>query len=329
MTLLWIVAVVGILAVSGIIYQAIAAARDNDKYQPRGQMVDMGDGRRLHMVIMGEDKGQPTVILEQGMGSFSSNWYWVQSELAADTRVVAYDRAGLGWSDPLPGGQDAYESAADLHLALEKSEIPGPYIVAGHSYGGLVVRAFADLFPGEVVGMVLVDASHPDQWAHIPPSRDGRTLALSNRIFSWMAYLGIVRLFDLEGYAREGLPELPAAEMKTILAQPRSWSTSSKGLVAWGKRTRARINQATSLDDLPLVVLSVTEQDRYGEILTSLQAELPGLSSNSTHHTVQGATHYDLVTKREHALVVVEAIRRVLEAAQTGQPLSRLFPKGA
>jgi pimeloyl-ACP methyl ester carboxylesterase len=325
MTLLWIVAAIGILVVSGIIYQAVATARDNRQYRPPGQMVDMGGGRHLHMVVMGEDKGRPTVILEQGMGSFSSNWYWVRSELAADTRVVAYDRAGLGWSDPLPGGQDAYESAADLHRALEMSEIPGPYVVAGHSYGGLVVRAFADLFPREVAGMVLVDASHPDQWAHIPPSRDGRTLALSNRIFSWMARLGIIRLFDLEGYTREGLPERPAAEMKAILAQPRSWSTSSKGLSAWGERTRPRINRATSLDGLPVVVLSVTEQDRYGELLTTLQAELPALSSNSVHYTVQGATHYDLVTNHEYALVVVEAIRQVLEAAQTGRTLSE-FP---
>lgn len=325
MLLLWILGAIGILAVSGIVYQAVSSARDNREYQPPGQMVDMG-GRRLHMVVMGEDKGNLTVILEQGMGSFSSNWYWVQTELAADARVVAYDRAGLGWSDRLPGAQDAYESAADLHRALEKARIAGPYVIAGHSYGGLVVRAFTDLYPQEVAGMVLVDASHPDQWAHIPPSRDGRTMAMSNRVYSWLAWLGIVRLFDLEGYARKGLPERPAAEMKAILAQPRSWLTSSKGLIAWGERTRPRINQARSLDGLPLVVLSVTEQDLYGDVLTSLQAELPALSTNSVHYTVEGATHYDLVANREYALVVVEAIRRVLDAAQTGQPLPDFSP---
>jgi pimeloyl-ACP methyl ester carboxylesterase len=101
---------------------------------------------------------------EAGIGSFSSNWAWVQTELAASTRVVAYDRAGLGWSDPAPAPQDAQESARDLHLALQKAGIPGPYVVAGHSYGGLVARAFAGLYPQEVAGMVMVDASHPDQW---------------------------------------------------------------------------------------------------------------------------------------------------------------------
>jgi pimeloyl-ACP methyl ester carboxylesterase len=317
---IWLVVALTILALSGIIYQAIASAKDNRNYQPPGQMVDVG-GRRLHLVVMGEDKGQPTVILEQGMGSFSSNWYWVQTELATDTRVVAYDRAGLGWSDPAPRPHDAYESAADLHQALVETKIGGPYVVAGHSYGGLVVRAFTDLYPDEVAGMVLVDASHPDQWAHIPASRNGRTLAMTNRITGWLAFLGIARLFDLEAYAREGLPERPAAEMKAVLAQPRSWLTSSKVLAIWNERTRPRINQALNLDDLPLVVLSVTEQERYGEILTSLQAELPALSSNSLHHTVEGATHYDLVTEREYALVVVRAVRQALEAAQMGRPV--------
>jgi pimeloyl-ACP methyl ester carboxylesterase len=256
------------------------------------------------------------------MASFSSNWYWVQSELAADTRVVAYDRAGLGWSDPAPEAHDAYQSAADLHQALEKAGISGPYVVAGHSYGGLVVRAFADLYPDEVVGMVLVDASHPDQWARIPASRDGRLNAMSNRLSGWLARLGIVRLFDLGASVARGLPERPAAELKAILNQPQSWLTSSKTLAIWNERTRPRINQAHHLDNLPLFVLGVTEQPLYGDVLTSLQAELPALSTNSVRHLVEGATHEGLIAERQHAQVVVGAIRRVLEAVQTNRPLS-------
>lgn len=320
---IWLVLALVLVLVSGIVYQTIASARDNRKYPPPGQMVDLG-GRRLHLVVAGEEGGLPTVILEQGMGSFSSNWYWVQTELAADTRVVAYDRAGLGWSDPAPRAHDAYESATDLHQALGEAGIAGPYVVAGHSYGGLVIRAFTDLYPDDVAGMVLVDASHPDQWAHIPASRNGRTLAMTNRITGWLAFLGIARLFDLEAYAREGLPERPAGEMKAILAQPQSWLTSSKVLAIWSERTRPRINQAQNLNDLPLSVISVTEQDLYAEVLTSLQAELPALSTNSLHHTVEGATHYSLVTEREYALAVVKAIRQVLEAVQTGRPLAEI-----
>jgi pimeloyl-ACP methyl ester carboxylesterase len=203
--LLWLVVAVAALAASGSIYQAFAATGDVRTYRPPGRMVDIG-GRRLHLLVLGEDNGRPTVILEAGMGSFSSNWHWVQTELAAGARVVAYDRAGLGWSDPAPAAQDAYESAADLHVALAVAGISGPYVVAGHSYGGLVMRAFTDLHPDEVVGMVMVDASHPDQWLHIPLSRNGQFNAMTTRITSWLARLGIVRLFDLSASLRRGLP---------------------------------------------------------------------------------------------------------------------------
>jgi pimeloyl-ACP methyl ester carboxylesterase len=305
----------------GAVYQAIGASSDLRKFPPPGKFADL-DGRRIHLLVMGKETGKPKILLEAGIASFSSNWAWVQAELAASTRVVAYDRAGLGWSDPVSTPQDAQESARDLHAALQKAGIPGPYVVAGHSYGGLVVRAFTDLYPQEVIGMVLVDASHPDQWAHIPESKGGRTVALGNRITGILAQLGIVRLFGLNTSLIAGLPERQAAELKAFLDMPRAWSTSSGILSIWEKRTRSQINGASSLGDLPLAVLSVTEQALYGEVLTELQAELPALSSNSFHRTVAGATHENLVSQREHALIVVDAILRVMEAAQTGKPLA-------
>jgi pimeloyl-ACP methyl ester carboxylesterase len=310
----------------GAIYQAIATANDRRIYTPPGQMIDIG-GRRIHMAVMGHDSGQPTVILEAGMASFSSNYYWVQNELAATTRVVAYDRAGLGWSDPSSEPQDAYQSAQDLHAALVKAGIPGPYVVAGHSYGGLVVRAFTDLYADEVAGMALIDASHPDQWAHIPVSQDGKFNGNANLFTAFLARLGVVRLFHLESASYAGLPEKQAGEMEAILARPESWQRSGEVLLIWNERTRPQIDQARGLGSLPLAVLSVTEQPIYGEVLTSLQNELPSLSSNSVHTIEEGATHENLVSERKHALVVAEAIRSVMEAAQTGQPLSEVFGK--
>jgi pimeloyl-ACP methyl ester carboxylesterase len=318
--LLWVAGVFVILAVSGSIYQAVAAASDNRTYQPPGQMVDIG-GRRLHLVLIGENTGRPTVILEAGMASFSSNWYWVQTELAAETRVVSYDRAGLGWSDPAPEAQDAYASATDLHLALETAGISGPFVVAGHSYGGLVVRAFTDLYPDEVVGMVLVDGSHPDQWSHMPASKNGRLNAKMNKITGWLSRLGVVRLFGLAGSLGRGLPEQQAAELEAILNQPQSWATSSATLAIWHEQTRPSINQARSLDNLPLIVLGVTEQPLFGDVLTSLQAELPALSTNSVRIIVEGATHEGLIAEKQHAQVVAATIRQVLEAAETGRLL--------
>lgn len=315
--------VLGLGAFGGT-YQAIATGIDRRTYTPSGQQVDIG-GRRIHMVVMGEDTGQPTVILEAGMATFSSNFFWVQNELAATTRVVAYDRAGLGWSDPSPEPQDAQQSARDLYAALQAAGISGPYVVAGHSYGGLVVRAFTDLYPDEVAGMVLIDASHPDQWARIPASREGRLNGWGNLLTGFLARFGVVRAFHLGSAVYNGLPERPAAQMQAILAKPETWQSSGEVLLIWNERSRPLINQARSLGDLPLAVLSVTGQPNFvADVLTRLQNELPTLSSNSAHYTVEGATHEGLVAKREHATVVAETIRQVLESARTGKPLAEI-----
>lgn len=256
------------------------------------------------------------------MASFSSNFAWVQQELAALTRVVAYDRAGLGWSEPGPKPRDARRSAEELHTALEQVDLRPPYVLAGHSYGGLVSRAFIDLYPDEVAGLVLIDASHPDQWANIPASRGGRLVAFSNKMLAFLGTFGLLRLWNPELRLIEGLPPRQLAEMRAFLATPRQWSTGGDGLLAWDSLTRPQINAAKGLGDLPLFVLSVSEQDLYAEVLTRLQAELATLSSNSVHLTVQGATHDGLVCRQESARVVADAIRQVVEAAYHGQPLA-------
>jgi hypothetical protein len=136
-----------------------------------------------------------------------------------------------------------------------------------------------------------------------------------------------VRLFDMNKAVVAGLPDRQAAEMRAILARPQSWATSGDTLAIWETRTRPQINGAHELGNLPLVVLSATELPGaasfggYADALASQQAELPALSSNSLHLTVEGATHEGLVAERENAMVVVEVIRQVLEAAQTGRPL--------
>jgi pimeloyl-ACP methyl ester carboxylesterase len=310
------------LPIIGAIYQAIATARDKRNFPPPGQLIEVG-GHRLHLQVTGTDTGKPIVILEAGMASFSSNFAWLQQELEPLTRVVAYDRAGLGWSDSGLKPRDAQRSATELHRALQRSGLVGPLVVVGHSYGGLVARAFADLFPNEVVGMVLVDASHPDQWHHIPVSKNGRTVAFGTRATGVLARIGLLRFWNPESALIAGLPPRQRAEMEAILSTSRPWSTAADGLIAWGDLSRDQIINARSLGDMPLFVLSVTEQDKYADVLTTLQAELPQLSSNSAHLTVQGATHDGLVCRREHALVVADAIRQVVEAAYSGEPLAQ------
>ena len=315
------VVIAGILALAGIgaLWQMIASRRDHRRYPAPGRLVDVG-GHCLHIVVTGQPTANATVVLEAGMASMSANWAWVRDDLARDHRVITYDRAGLGWSEGGRAAMDTATSADDLHALLGASGIAPPYVLAGHSYGGLVSRVFADHYPDEVVGIVLVDASHPDQWVNIPASRDGRTVALGNRVTASLARVGLLRLMHAERSFIAGLPAHEYAQMRAYLARPQGWSAGADGLLAWGRQSRDQVNAARDLGGLPLVVLSVTEQDRYAEVLTKLQAELALLSTNSRHTTITGATHYTLVSTRIYATVVADAVRAVTAAAPYGAP---------
>jgi pimeloyl-ACP methyl ester carboxylesterase len=311
------------LAGAGLVAQTVASRRDRRRFPAPGTLVDVG-GHRLHLHVAGSPTAAPTVVLEAGMASMSANWPWVRDDLARDGHVVTYDRARLGWSETGTGRLDAATSAADLHALLGAAGIGPPYVLAGHSYGGLVVRMFADRYPDEVAGLVLVDASHPDQWVSIPASRGGRTVAAANQLTALLARLGLLRLTRAERPFILGLPTLEYGQMQAYLARPEAWTAGADGLLAWHRHTRGQVNAARNLRDLPLVVLSVTEQDRYAEQLIRLQAELATLSTNSRHVTVTGATHYTLVSERQHAAVVSDAIRAVSEAAGSGGRIREL-----
>lgn len=312
-----ILILVAAVLVSGFVYQTIAARRERRRFQPPGQMVDVG-GYRLHVDMMGKTQSSPTVILDAGMISFSSNWAWVQPEVAKVARVVAYDRAGLGWSDPAPTPRDAGRAAQELHTALDKLGIDGPYVMVGHSYGGMISRAFAGLYRDEVAGMVLVDASHPDQWVRMGfPSRINGSIM---RALSVFAHFGLWRIFNSEyRLLASGLPSRQHAELMAFTPTPRALLTVGDTLIAWDSVSRVQVNATGDLGNMPLVVLSVTEQPLKGKQLTELQVELTRLSTNSQRIVVDGATHEGLVSQAQHARVVTEAILRVVEAARLNE----------
>jgi pimeloyl-ACP methyl ester carboxylesterase len=316
----WILGAILVLAVVAFAYEALTERNERHRLPPPGQLVDVG-GYRLHLLVMGEGQPGPTVILDSGMVSFSSNWGWVQPEVAKVAPVVAYDRAGLGWSDPGPKPRDAEQSARELHTALERVGIAGPFVLAGHSYGGLAVRSFAALYPDEVAGVVLVDGSHPDQWARFGLS--SKILGYGNLVSSVVARFGVFRLFDKEyKLLADGLPARAYAELMAFGRTPRALATAGNAALAWDARTRPQVNAAGGLGDRPLIVLSVTEQPRMGEKLTAMQAELPGLSSQSRHITVDGAYHEGLLAQQDDARVVTKSILQVVDAVRTGRPLS-------
>src|SRR5689334_18504569 len=136
------------------------AAPGDDIYTRPGQIALAGDGARLNFTCLG--RGSPTVVFDAGWSDWAPAWAIVQPRIAAFTRACAYDRAGSGFSDPGPLPRTTERIATELHDALHAGKIAGPYVLVGSAYGGDHVRAFADLFPSEVAGLVLVDADASD-----------------------------------------------------------------------------------------------------------------------------------------------------------------------
>jgi len=146
-------------AISIVAVLAVVCAAATGDPPPRGQLIVVG-GRKLHIHCTGN--GSPTVIVENGGAAFSFDWELVQPEVARFTRICTYDRAGYAWSDTGPEFDTFDQATHDLHLLLANAGIPGPYVLVGHSLGGLLVRFYHATYPRDVAGMVLVDSSHEE-----------------------------------------------------------------------------------------------------------------------------------------------------------------------
>lgn len=316
-TLLAVLGSVAGLLLIGAVYEAGCERRDRRRFPAPGTLVDVG-GHRLHLHVMGEHANRPTVVMDAGMVSFSANWAWVQPAVARITRVVAVDRAGLGWSDPGPGPRDAGRSARELHAALDGAGIHGPYVLVGHSYGGFTSLVFAALHPRDVAGVVLVDGSHPEQWARFGFS--SRLVGCGTAVGAVLGRFGVFRFVTGE-YARlaDGLPHPQHEHLTAFASTPRALATASSAALVWDAVSRPLVGGPGCLGDVPLVVLSVTDQPRRGPELTELQDRLARLSTTSEHVVVEGAYHEGLVARPEFARIVSQKIIEVVEAvAATG-----------
>jgi pimeloyl-ACP methyl ester carboxylesterase len=307
--------VIALLA-AGALYQAIMVTVDQSTYPAPGQLISVGD-HALHIQCMGE--GSPTVILEVGAGMMSAHWAWVQSNVAATSRVCAYDRAGSGWSEAGPAPRDAQQIATELHALLEQAEIKGPYVLVGHSIGGLYARTFAALYPDAVAGLVLVDSSHPEQMTRSPETKAEQDDFL--RLFKWvplMARLGIVRLAGMASMTTTGLPAYEGAAAATFFAATRQHVAMLAELAAWDSTTEQAL--AANLGDKPLFVVSAgsASSPEWRE----MQIDLLGLSSNNRQLVVEQATHQGLLIQEESAQMTSDAILQVVAAVRYGGQLA-------
>src|SRR4051794_19396732 len=304
------------LASIGGMVETVALHHDSRTLAMPGQLYDVG-GHRLHMNCTGS--GSPTVVLSSGTGEVAQSWARITQGIAATTRVCAYDRAGQGWSDDVARPQDGRAIATDLHELLNTAGEPGPYLLVGHSLGGIYAMTFAAQYPGDVAGMVLLDSSTPEQFTALPDYPSAyRMIQRTYGILPTVARLGVGRLFSTSAWS--SLPQ-PAA------GQVRAFGTSSRGLENARDDTstyRVSFRQAQALrtlDGKPLVVLTASGSITDTAGWSAAQDKLATLSSNVLH-IVADTTHAGVLQERGGALNSVNAIDAAVASVRNQTRLS-------
>ncbi|MFC4455322.1 alpha/beta hydrolase [Deinococcus sonorensis] len=280
-----------------------AEQADARAYPPPGRLVDVG-GFRLHLECAGS--GAPTVVIDAGLGAWSTPWHAVQGLVAGTTRVCTYDRAGLGYSEPGPLPRDAAHFAAELHTLLHRAALPGPYVLAGHSLGGLTMRVYAQRYPQDVAGLALLESMSPQPGAAAPTAASD-TPGLP--LLKLAARLGLVRLLSGPLGLSAGLPARDAGPATALAVTDRYFQTLSDE-TAGIPASLAQAGEVTTLGDLPLTVLS--RGRNAVPAWTAGQARLLTLSSRTTQVTAHHSGHNVELDEPQAAADAIVALVRQL-----------------
>ncbi len=313
--LIFTLVLVALTWTAGSIAKDILAAQ----YQAPGKLVDVG-GYRMHIHCVGE--GSPTVVMEAGLNDFSLQWSAVHTEISQFARVCVYDRAGFGWSEASPHPRTVATMVSELHTLLQNAEVEGPYVVVGHSFGGIVVREFTHQYPDEVTGMLLVDSAHEQHFVRIPAFATlTEAMASQFKLFATLNSFGVMALSPGQIPAR-GLEGEALEQYRALLATTDYFNVavieSSTFLTEYGNGSSQKLK---SLGNLPLIVLTrglpdslpiLLEQENalYDATWHQLQMELVGLSSNGKQIIAEQSGHY---IQLDRPNLVVAAVRELVE----------------
>lgn len=202
--LLAIPCLIAALLAAGILYQWLGGRNDRRRYAAMGRWIDIGEGRRLYLLEKGS--GEATVLFEAGIAATNLNWFHIQEEVSGFATTASYDRGGLGWSSPSRTARTPGNLAEELHEMLWSAGLKPPFILVGHSFGGLVMRRFALLYPDEVESIVLVDPMRCEEWSPSDPAKQA-TLKRGCKLSSFaipIAQLGLARLAVTSLLCRSG-----------------------------------------------------------------------------------------------------------------------------
>ncbi len=320
-----IIAIILLLA----LLQYLLTKIDDFLYPPPGIMVDLG-GYKLHVKIEGNPNG-PTVILDMGLGGNLLYWSLVQSKIAKFAQVISYDRAGIGWSDRGNLPKTSENIVDELHKLLDKANIKGPYILVGHSFAGITSRIFANKYPQEVAGVILVDSSHEHQMKDLPRATDFLSRILYNKTlhpFIWAsAQIGIVRAYNFYNYKEKFFDR---KTHKNLHAKESSSKFISSLLEEWRlfEENLEEIKEKKyDLGNMPLIVITAsmtpTEESciKHGhmtmktcllahKIWHALQKDLATKSTNSKQILAYNSGH---IIQRDEPDIIVEAVKEMVK----------------
>lgn len=324
-----IVSLVLLVVIVGVVYEMMGRSRAAREFPPQGQLVDIG-GRRIQLDCRGT--GSPTVIFESGLDiNGSLSWSAVHDEVAKTTRACAYSRAGIMWSDPKDGPQNAKTIAEDLHATLVKAGEKPPFVLVGHSLGGPYIMTYTKYFGADVAGLVFVDASHPDQvqrfkavTSHAPSSMI--MLIKAGAAFAWT---GAVRIAPLSS---KGVPHQPPLAVQAMAAYaPTSLGPMLKEIESLDQ-TLAEAGTFRQLGNRPVYVLTsmaplpkealvslkiTTEQGaQYKEIWKEMHVEEASWSLKGQHQLVADAGHYIQFDRPD---IVIEAVKSVVNSVRANR----------
>ncbi len=317
MTALYLVQLLIIMLVVGRIYEVMAEARDDTRFPPPGQLFDV-DGHLMHIHCQGQ--GSPTIVVEQDNGAQSLGWSEVNENMSRISRTCAYDRVGMGYSEPVGKQTSASDIAQNLQLLLQAADITDELVLVGWSAGGIYQREFYRQFPERVKGMVLVDSALEQQTERLPPAAAEETFN-PLQVYQYLAPFGVVRLigrverqFANSTFSAPIRDRLIAVNLKshmyrTLLAESASFDAEL-----------AQLRTPPSLNSLPLIVISEGKPDSAFmqenlALWTELQEELRKLSTNSKHVVAENSPH---PIHRYEPELIVESVAEVVSAAKTG-----------
>jgi pimeloyl-ACP methyl ester carboxylesterase len=305
---------------------------------PPGRLVDLG-GFRLHLHCTGA--GSPSIVLDAALGASSLSWSLVQPELARMSRVCSYDRAGFGWSDAGPMPRTAGRIAEELRTLLDRGGVPPPFLLVGHSFGGLVVQIFAQRFRSETAGMVLVDPAHAEDWVRPAPKEQvlidrgvrlcrygviaariglARLVTMLVRSGQLTVARGLVKAASRGALSKQDeailapvwkLPPDVRAPLAHVWSKPRFFAALGSQIGSISV-SAAQVLEATAggFGDLPLITISSTNP---GDYRVRQQDALAARSTRGRHIRASNSGHWIPLDQPE---VVIDAVKEILQAGR-------------